>query len=86
MPAGRSIIEMYWAELDRLYDMAKEAPNSEATRGRMQGVAWCLAVILNPYNPNIENIRREAKLRYQARARARKEGKGDKRRAAQVRS
>lgn len=67
MPAGPSILESYWSELDRLYDVLAHDNRSEATRGRAQGVAWCIAKMLNPYDPNIEAVRREAKRRFRER-------------------
>ena len=82
MCAGRSLKEIIEAELDvvleRLLNDWQRNPadlNLEGQtvlawgeeRGAAQGLAYALAVITNPYYVNVEEIKNEAMLRYEAR-------------------
>jgi hypothetical protein len=95
--AGRSIMDIFWQELDEIMDWLKENGKPETfepavvdyrecavvepkengdpsdyqewaeRRGQAQGVAYCLAVLTNPYAPNIDTIRAEARARWEQR-------------------
>jgi hypothetical protein len=77
VPAGPSIIEKIWAELDqaviesiRLKKRADSLGEGEGwteaieEKGRCLGIAESLAIILNPYDPDVNEVRREAMRRY----------------------
>ena len=57
--AGKSIIEMLQDHLDFLIDELYTEP-TEAAKGRALGVAEAIAVIQNPYLPNVDAVRAEA--------------------------
>lgn len=65
---GKSILEMYWDELDGLMlvlmDPDEDLASVEMRKGRAEGVAWCIAVLVNPYHPDINTIRAQAVDRY----------------------
>jgi hypothetical protein len=66
IPEGRSILEMLWEELmsisERLYTGAEAEDGRDP--GRAEGVAFCIAVMTNPYAPNIEAVRAEVVRRW----------------------
>lgn len=64
MPAGPSILEMYWARLDELFAAIMHKGPSAKASAEAYGIAWCIAVITNPYNPDVDEVRREASRRY----------------------
>lgn len=80
VPAGPSIIEKIWAELDAQTDKMMEIrtavalagfgeePFSDAEihgqKGHCLGLAKALSIILNPYDPDVNEVRREAMRRY----------------------
>lgn len=68
---GMSIRERYWEELDAIVDRLNAGEPAEDGRdpGRAEGIAWCLAVMANPYQPNIEAVREESVERAATRAR-----------------
>jgi hypothetical protein len=68
---GKSILEMYWDELDSLMLVLMDPEENvvevaELRKGRAEGVAWCIAVLVNPYHPDINAIRGQAVDRYNA--------------------
>jgi hypothetical protein len=83
MPAGKSIIDMLWDEMDAQYerlmadgppeysvesDTADVASDYQAygeQRGRCQATAYALAIMTNPYRPDVPGIKAEAKRRWQ---------------------
>lgn len=72
VPPGPSILEMMWgrmvAETLVLLDMAGWG-NGDAQKarqiGRCTGMAEMIAVLLNPYNPNVDEVRAEVMRRIQ---------------------
>jgi len=65
--SGKSILEMYWDELDTIMDrlMTNGAEAADGRDpGRAEGVAYCIAVMKNPYAPNIDSVRIEAVERF----------------------
>lgn len=65
--AGKSINELMWEQLDnvvaRIYDGAETADGRDP--GRAEGMAMMLAILQNPYRPNLELIREKATERYE---------------------
>lgn len=63
---GPSILDKYWEELmsisERLYTGAEAEDGRDP--GRAEGVAFCIALITNPYQPNIEAVRAEVARRW----------------------
>lgn len=72
MPAGPSILELVWVELDKVMDvlmaakLGGELPEPERV-GSAQGLALAIAILLNPYKPNINAVRVEAVNRWEGR-------------------
>lgn len=71
VPAGKSILELMWDELDVLMEILM-APSDfdleeEVTwyRGRANGLATCIALVHNPYVPDVNAVRALAKERYE---------------------
>lgn len=69
--AGRSILEMLWKELDfqlcKLMALAYETQEQgSAQQGHCLGLAKAIAIMTNPYDPDVDEIRREAMKRYEA--------------------
>lgn len=66
--AGKSIVEMLWEELDAIVDriMSDAAAEDGRDPGRAEGVAYAIAVINNPYGPNLDLVRGQAMERWEA--------------------
>jgi hypothetical protein len=72
---GKSILDLIWEALDRVYaDLVTEevardvmGPTGSALRGQALGLATAIAIIVNPYSPNIDAVRAEAKARWENR-------------------
>lgn len=66
---GRSITQMMEDELDSIVDRLMTGQQAEDGRdpGRAEGVALCIAIIKNPYRPNLDAMRNEAMVRYEDR-------------------
>lgn len=70
---GKSILELIWEKLDAVYaelvteEVARDPMSAEASvlRGEALGLASALAIITNPYSPNLDAIRAEAKARWE---------------------
>ena len=67
--AGPSIREQMWEELDSLINilMAHKAKDVVYARGRAYGVASCLAILEQPYSPNVDAVRERAMERWNER-------------------
>jgi hypothetical protein len=78
VPPGPSILDKLWDEMvfqiSKMYaanaeterapgDVRKEA-DARAQQGHCLGLAKAIAIILNPYDPDINEVRREAMRRY----------------------
>lgn len=65
--AGKPIIEMMWDELMAVYERLAEGAEAKDGRdpGRAEGMALCIAILQNPYQPNIEAVREESVRRYE---------------------
>lgn len=66
--AGRSIIEIIWEEMDAVYArlMAGDGARAKGDKGRAAGLAYALAVMYNPYEPNVEAVREAAHARWES--------------------
>lgn len=66
MGAGRSILSMLWDELMSISERLLSGDPAEDGRdpGRAEGVAYCIAVMTNPYKPDIEAVRAEVVRRW----------------------
>lgn len=65
---GRSIVEMMEDELDSIVERLMTpgaAAEDGRDPGRAEGVAFCIAIIRQPYNPDIEAVRNDAMLRWE---------------------
>lgn len=64
---GKSIIEMLEDELDTVIDrlMTGAAAGDGRDPGRAEGVAFALAVMQNPYRPNINSVKNDAMVRWE---------------------
>ena len=64
--AGPSIIETLWTELMTITERLLTGQEAEDGRdqGRAEGVAYALAVMHNPYQPSLPEIRREVMRRW----------------------
>ncbi len=65
--AGPSILELLWAEMDRLMEGLMTGADAEdgGDKFRAEELAFCLAVFTNPYEPNIDSIREETVRRWE---------------------
>lgn len=63
---GKSILEMMWGELDAIVERLMGGGAAEDDKGRAQGVAMCIALVENPYLPDVERIREQAMDRWEA--------------------
>lgn len=63
---GKSILATLWEELmsisERLYTGAEAEDGRDP--GRAEGVAYCIAVMTNPYKPDIQAVRAEVARRW----------------------
>lgn len=67
---GRSLIEMIEDLLDNTFDQLMSPDGleePELAKGYAQGLSTALAVLKNPYFPNVDVIKSEAVERYEAR-------------------
>lgn len=63
--AGKSILDMLWNELDSIVERLMADADAEQDKGMAVGVAYAIAVIENPYLPDIERVRSEAMVRWE---------------------
>lgn len=72
--AGKSLVEMMEDVLDGLFLYLKQSDlekadslDIEAKKGEANGVAKCIAIIQNPYYPNVDSVKADAVRRYEYR-------------------
>ena len=65
---GQTILELLWQELDAIMErlMTDQEAEDDRDPGRAEGVAYCIAVMQNPYLPNIDAVREQAMERWEA--------------------
>lgn len=64
--AGKSLLQLMWEELDTIMErLMTEGAANEDDRGMALGVAYCIALVTNPYHVDIEAVREEAMERWQ---------------------
>ena len=66
---GRSLLEMMWEELDAVFErLISDNPAADGRdEGRAEGIATCIAIVQQPYNPNLDSVREEAMARWETR-------------------
>lgn len=73
VPPGRSILEQVIEKLDHAlecYFHAKADKEKNLCRGEVRGLARAVAIIENPYQPNVRRVELEAATRVRAKQRA----------------
>lgn len=77
--AGQSLLEKLWEELDSIMDrlMEEDQPDSDSSRqdvihygelrGQAQGVAYAIAIIEQPYKPDMPGVKDRAMERWEER-------------------
>lgn len=65
---GETLLELMWRELmvviDRLMSEGQEAGDGKDP-GRAEGIAYTIAIMQNPYRPNIDDVRTQAMDRWE---------------------
>lgn len=64
---GKTILEMLWEELDSVMERLMTGAVAEDGRdpGRAEGIAYAIALMQNPYQPNIDHVRMQAMARWE---------------------
>lgn len=64
---GETILELLWRELMVVYERLMTRTGADDLRdpGRAEGLAYAIAVMQNPYLPNIDNVREQAAERWE---------------------
>lgn len=75
---GPSILQTLTSELDIAYrrGRGKKCKHRHLTQGVAVGLAHAISIMINPYNPNIDQVQKEARERYESSCK--KTGKGKK--------
>lgn len=59
---GKSIIESLWDELEssvrKILD--EDHPTTEVDKGYANGLTYAIAMMINPYNPNVKEVKKQA--------------------------
>lgn len=65
---GPTLLEALWAEMDMLMErlMTGAVAEDGGDRFRAEELAWVIAIVSNPYNPSMDNVRTEAMDRWNA--------------------
>lgn len=64
---GETLLELMWEELMAVYErlMTGQAAEDGRDPGRAEGLALAIAVVQNPYLPNLDNVREQAQERWE---------------------
>lgn len=62
---GKSLYEMVWDELMAITDRLMTDSAAEDDVGAARGIAYVLAIMQNPYRPNVEAIKEQAMDRWE---------------------
>lgn len=62
---GQTLQEVIWEEMDAIMERLMTGQAAEHDVGLAQGVAYCLAVMQNPYLPNVDSVREQAMSRWE---------------------
>ncbi len=62
---GRTILELLWDEMMVVYERLVTDQAAEHDVGIAQGIAYAIAVMQNPYLPNIDNVRAQAAQKWE---------------------
>lgn len=62
----RSLVEMMEDELDTIIERLMSGGDAEGDKGKAEGVAYCIALVRQPYSPSVPDVKNEAMLRWEA--------------------
>jgi hypothetical protein len=57
---GQTLLELMWDELMTIIERLMTGQDAEDDRGMAQGMAYAIAIMQNPYRPNVDAIRVQA--------------------------
>jgi hypothetical protein len=63
---GKTMLEVIWDELMVVYERLVTGQGAEDDVGIAQGLAYAIAIINNPYRPDIDHVRLQAANRWEA--------------------
>lgn len=61
---GQTILELLWQEMMVVYERLMTGQAAEHDVGIAQGIAYSIAIMQNPYQPNIDDVREQAAARW----------------------
>ena len=64
---GKSLLDLLWEQMDQFVDAVQEPVNQdefENAKGRAHGMAVAIALVTNPYHPDVDTIKSEAMERW----------------------
>lgn len=64
--SGRGMAEVAWRELDFIMARLMDGEAADDDKGRAQGLAYGLACMMNPFTPDVDEVRAEAMERYES--------------------
>lgn len=74
---GPDVMRKYYEELDGLVDILIDSKphelseeDADHTRGKAEAIAWCIAMLQNQVEPNVDAVRRESMRRREMRTAA----------------
>lgn len=62
---GETILELLWREMMVVYERLATGQGAEHDVGIAQGIAYSIAIMQNPYQPNIDDVREQAAARWE---------------------
>lgn len=63
---GKSLYELVWEEMMAITDRLMTGQEAEDDVGAARAIAWVLAVMQNPYLPNVDAVREQVMERWEA--------------------
>lgn len=64
---GKSVLDLLWEHLDDFVDAVQEPVNEEEadlSKGRAHGMAVAIALVTNPYDPDVDEVKAQAMERW----------------------
>jgi hypothetical protein len=62
---GQTLLELMWAELMTIMERLMTGQDAEDDRGMAQGMAYAIAIMQNPYRPNVDDVRTQAMAKWE---------------------
>lgn len=65
--AGKSVLDLLWEQMDQFVDAVQEPVNEDEAvnaKGRAHGMAVAIAVVTNPYAPDVAEVKQAAMDRW----------------------